>query len=209
MLAISHAATALLIKRRFPEAPMGGILACVELPGMLWVLLSLTGLEHPGAMPYSHSVAAVLVLAFAAWLLMDKLLRRRVLAAAAAIAILSHLILDLVMQTQHIALVPFLSSVHLGLGLSETPPLAAAGSGAYGLLCWLVFRGSKALLAAILFLNLAALSFMQSTFADDPMAQVTGVAAGIILATLLVWYLSRARAAELEHPDRRLARAFA
>jgi hypothetical protein len=205
MLAISHAATALLIKRRFPEAPMAGVLACVELPGMLWVLLCLAGIEQPGAMPYSHSVAAVLAMGFAAWLLADKLFRRSALAAAAAIAILSHLLLDLVMQAQHIALVPFLSSVHLGLGLSETPPLAAAAGGLYGVLCWLIFGGGKGLLAAILLLNLASLSLAQSPFLDGPATQ----AAGILLAATLVWYFSRQRAAELEHPDRRLARAFA
>lgn len=209
MLAICHAATALLIKRRFPEAPMGGVLACVQLPGVLWVLLNLAGVEHLGVMPYSHSVAAVLAMAFAAWLLLDKLFRRRAFAAAAAIGILSHLIVDLVMQAQHIALVPFLSSVHLGLGLSETPPLAVAAGSIYGVLCWLVFRGSKALFALIVFLNLAGLSFMQSPFAEEPGAQVAGVAAGIVLATFLVWYFSRQRAAELEHPERRLARAFA
>jgi hypothetical protein len=209
MLAITHAATALLIKRRFPEAPMAGILACVELPGMLWVVLNLAGVEQPGAMPYSHSVAGVLALAFAAWLLMDKVFRRRALAAAAAMGIVSHLILDLVMQAQSIALVPFLSPVHLGLGLSETPPLAAAVGTVYGLLCWAIFRGGKALLAVIVSLNLAGLSFLQSPFADDPVAQIAGVAAGIVLASVLVWYFARQRAAELEHPDRRLARAFA
>jgi hypothetical protein len=35
------------------------------------------------------------------------------------------------------------------------------------------------------------------------------LALDIAVATAAVWYLSRARAAELEHPNRRLARAFA
>jgi hypothetical protein len=197
MLAISHAATALLVKRCWPDAPMGWVLVCVELPGILWVALSAAGIEDAAFMPYSHSLASLLALACALWLLVGTLLRRRALAAAAVAGILAHLALDLVLHLEPLAVVPFLSPVHVGLSLYATPPLAIAAALVYGLLCWLVFRGGKALLAAIVLLTLAQLMYPAPLALD------------IAVATAAVWYLSRARAAELEHPNRRLARAFA
>jgi membrane-bound metal-dependent hydrolase YbcI (DUF457 family) len=210
MFAISHAATALVIKRRFPEAPMGWVLVAVQLPEILWVLLNLAGVERATAhMPYSHSATAMLALAFAAWLLLDRVMRRRAVAAAAAAGIASHLLLDLVTHQHDIVLVPFLGSVYLGLGLSAMPPLAIALASAYGVLCWLVFGGGKALLAAIVFLNLASLSFLQSPLAEEPQLRVAAAGLLVVLAVALVGYCSRERAAALEHPDRRLSRAFA
>jgi len=197
MLAISHAATALLLKRRFPEAPMGWILLAAELPGILWVLLTAAGLEDAaGHMPYSHSLASALALALGLWLVVGKLLRRRALGAAAALAVVLHLVLDLALHAHEAGLTPW-SEVTLGLRLYDTPPLAIAAATAYGLLCWVVFRGGTALLAAILLVTIG-----QLTFAAPPGLHIA-------VAMLAVWYFSRARAAELEHPDRRLARAFA
>jgi hypothetical protein len=210
MFAISHAATALVLKRRFPQAPLGGLLLAVQLPEILWLTLNLAGLEQARAdMPYSHSVASVLALAFAAWLLLEKVLRRHVLGGAFAAGIVSHLVLDLILHGEAIVLAPGMSTVHLGLGLNEIPPLAISAAIAYGLLCWMIFGGGKALLAVLVFLNLAALSFLQSPFAEEPHLVLAAVAVEVPVALMLVWYSSRARAAELEHPDRRLARAFA
>ena len=198
MLAISHAATALLLKRWQPEAPMAWALFAVELPAILWLLLRFAGIEDAdGYMPYSHSLATLLPLACMLWLLFGALFRRRAMAAVGVAGILAHFALDLILHAQPLALAPFLSSVHVGLSLSTVPPLAVAAALAYGLLCWLVFRGGKALLAAIALLSVAQLTFPVPPGVD------------IAVAMAAVWYLSRARAAELEHPDRRLARAFA
>jgi len=185
MLAISHAATALLVKRCFPQAPMAWVLASVELPGVLWLLL-----------PDSHSIASLLALAGVLWLAVGRLLRRRALGAALFWGIVLHLALDVAFHPQELSLAP-LSDLHVGLGLSATPPLAIAAAVAYGLLCWLVFGGGRPLLAALFLLTVA-----QFSFAAAPVLHITA-------ATAAVWYFSRARAAELEHPDRRLARAFA
>ena len=210
MFAISHAVTALILKRRFPQAPLGGLLVSVQLLEMLWVMLNLAGIEQGRVyMPYSHSVAASLAIALVAWLLMEKVFRRHAVAAAFAIGIVAHLILDLVLHVQVVAFPPAVSSVHLGLGLNEMPPLAITAGIAYGLLCWLIFGGGKALLAVIVFLNLATLSVMQLPLADEPGLLLAVVAADIAVTLPLVWYFSRERAAALEHPDRRLARAFA
>ena len=195
ILAITHAATALLVKRQFPDAPMTAILLSVELPAILWAALELSGIEQE-PMRYSHSVLSLLLLACALWLLLAGLLRRRALGAAVALGIVLHLLLDLALLAQTVPLAPF-GDTRIGLALYATPPLAIAAAMAYGLLCWLVFRGEKALLAAILALTIAEFSF--------PVPAALAVA----LAASGVWFFSRARAAELEHPDRRLARAFA
>jgi|SRR5688500_7058286 len=230
MFAINHAATALVIKRRYPDAPMGWLLVSVQLVELLWVVLNFAGVERTTTealvasvadirlafMPYSHSIATSLVMAFLAWLLLEKALRRGALAAAVAVGILSHIVLDLATHTQDIALAPFFGETRLGLGLYDIPPLAFLVEISYGLLCWLLFRGSKGLLAVIVLFNLANLSFFvasmpgpESLLADRPTALVAAVAAQIAITLAAVWYFSRERAAELEHPSRRLARAFA
>ena len=128
----------------------------------------------------------------------------------------THIVLDLATHTQDIALAPFFGETRLGLGLYDIPPLAFLVEISYGLLCWLLFRGSKGLLAVIVLFNLANLSFFvasmpgpESLLADRPTALVAAVAAQIAITLAAVWYFSRERAAELEHPSRRLARAFA
>jgi hypothetical protein len=186
MVAISHATTALLVKRCFPQASMVWILAAAELPALLWL-----------AAPHLHTLLTLLSAALAAWLLIGKVLRRRALGAALVAAILLHVGVDLVLHVEELPLLPYPESVRIGLALDGVPPLAAAIGLAYGLLCWLIFGGSKALLAAILLLGMAQLTFQAAP------------AAHIAAAGLLVWTLSRRRAAELEHPDHRLARAFA
>ncbi|HEX6318117.1 MAG TPA: hypothetical protein VFZ84_04520 [Burkholderiales bacterium] len=197
MLAISHAATALLVKRRYPEARMGWILLAAELPAIAWVGLGFAGIEGAGmGMPYSHSVVSLLLAAAVAWLLVGRLLRRRALGAAAALAIVLHLLLDLALHAQQLPFAPF-GELRLGLGLHAAPPLAIAAATAYGLACWLVFGGGKGLLAVIVLLTMAQLTFAAPLAVD------------IAVAIACVWYFSRARAAELEHPSRRLARAFA
>jgi hypothetical protein len=45
MFAINHAATGLIIKKIFPEAPMAVILVSVQLIEILWVVLNFLGIE--------------------------------------------------------------------------------------------------------------------------------------------------------------------
>ena len=69
MFAINHAATGLIIKRRYPDVPMSAILVSVQLIELLWVVLNFCGVEktttenstksvsdiHLEYMPFSHS----------------------------------------------------------------------------------------------------------------------------------------------------------
>jgi hypothetical protein len=40
MFAINHAATALVIKKKYPQAPMGLLLISVQLTELLWVVFN-------------------------------------------------------------------------------------------------------------------------------------------------------------------------
>jgi hypothetical protein len=71
MFAVDHAATALLIKRRFPSVPLTPMLVSVQAMELAWVGFNYLGIErtttaetvrsvvdiHLAYMPYSHSVA--------------------------------------------------------------------------------------------------------------------------------------------------------
>src|SRR2546428_13915124 len=120
MSAMDHAATALLIKRRFPSVPMAPILISGQAMELAWVALNYLGVErtttastvrgvadiHLAYMPYSHSVGTTFVASLAAWLVIEKGFRRASLGRADGIGIVSHLILDLLTHGRDIVLWP-------------------------------------------------------------------------------------------------------
>lgn len=173
MNAINHAATALLINRKWPGVPLLPVLICVQLVECLWVFFNLIGLEftttepqvaslrdiHLSYMPYSHSAASTLVVALIVWLVTARAFGKPRWALALAVAVSSHFVLDLATHVQDLQLAPGLASPRFGSGLYGIPAYALIVETLYGVWCWRVFRGSKALLAVILLFNLAALSF--------------------------------------------------
>lgn len=213
MFAIDHAATALLIKRRFPSVPMAPILVSVQAMEFAWVALNFLGIErtttestvrsvvdvHLAYMPYSHSVGTALAAALAFWLIIERGFHRAALGRAVGIGIISHLILDLLTHGHDIVLAPGLASPKLGLGLYEAAPLAAfVIELIYGVFCWIIYRGSRGLLALIVIGNLANLSFLapaipgpESYFAGRPMLLVTVIFVQIVLTLALVGRLAR------------------
>jgi membrane-bound metal-dependent hydrolase YbcI (DUF457 family) len=212
MFAIDHAATALLIKRRYPSVSLAPILTSVQAMELAWVTLNFLGIErttteatvrsvadiHLAYIPWSHSVATPVVAALAAWLIIEKGFRRAALGRAIALGIVSHLILDLLTHAPDIALWPGLASPKFGLGLYGSAPLAAfVVEFLYGIFCWWVYRGSKALLALIVIANLANLSFFSPTIpgpenylAGRPLLVVMLVFAQIVITLVLVGVLA-------------------
>lgn len=213
MFAIDHAATALLIKRRYPAVPMAPILISVQAMELVWVALNYLGVErttteatvrsvadiHLAYMPYSHSVAIPIFAALAAWLIIEKSFDRPLLGRAIGFGIVSHLLLDLLTHGHDIVLWPGLASPKLGLGLYVAAPFVAfIVEFVYGVLCWGVYRGSRGLLALIVIGNLANLSFFsaavpgpESYLAGHPLLLVTVIFVQIVVTLVLVGTFAR------------------
>ncbi len=216
MFAIDHAATALLLKRRFPSVPMAPLLVSVQAMELAWVDLNYLGVErttteptvrsvadiHLAYMPYSHSVAVALGAALLAWLVIERGFGRAALGRAVGLGVASHLILDLATHAHDVALWPGPLSPRLGLGLYSAAPLAAfVLELAYGIVCWRVYRGGRGLLALVVGGNLANLPLLSARIsgpeqflAGRPVWVVTVILAQIVVTLILVGVLARRRA---------------
>jgi len=213
MFAVDHAATALLIKRRYPSVSLAPILVSVQAMELAWVGLNYLGIErttteatvhsvadiHLAYMPYSHSVGIPVCTAVLVWLIIEKGFGRAALGRAVGIGIVSHLILDLATHAHDIVLWPGWSTPKLGSGLYEAAPLAAfIVEFLYGIFCWYVYRGGVGLLALISLGNLANLSFFspaipgpEEYLAGRSILLVTVVFVQIVVSLVLVGVLAR------------------
>jgi len=211
MFAIDHAATALLIKRRYPSVPLPPILISVQAMEFAWVVLNYLGIErtttepevrsvadiHLSYMPFSHSVVIPVAVAVLTWLVSERGFRRPAFGRAVGIGIISHLVLDLLTHNRDVVLWPG-SSRGLGLGLYGTAPMAAfVLELTYGVSCWWIYRGSRGLLALIVLANFANLSLFSSAIrgpevflAGRPLLAVTLVAAQIVVTLVLIGVLA-------------------
>jgi hypothetical protein len=213
MFAVDHAATALLIKRRFPSVSLTPMLLSVQAMELAWVGLNYLGVErttteaavhsvadvHLAYMPYSHSVGTAVAVAVLAWLIIEKGFGRAALGRAVSLGIVSHLVLDLATHGHDIVLWPGLSTPRLGLGLYEAAPIVAfIVEFVYGIVCWYVYRGGPGLLALVALGNLANLSFLspaipgpEEYLAGHPMLLVTVIFAQIVVTLVIVGVLAR------------------
>jgi hypothetical protein len=213
MFAVNHAATALLVKRRYPSVPMTPLLVSVQAMELAWVGLNYVGVErtttettvrsvadiHLAYMPYSHSIATAVGAAVLAWLIVEKAFGQAALGRAVGFGLVSHLVLDLATHGRDIALWPGWSTPKLGLGLYEAAPFAAfVVEVLYGIVCWYVYRGSPALFALIGFGNLANLSILspaipgpEQFLAGHPILVVTFIFVQIVVTLGLVRVLAR------------------
>ena len=208
MFAVDHAATALLIKRRFPSVSLTPLLLSVQAMELAWVGLNYLGVErtttessvhsvadiHLTYMPFSHSVATAAAATLLAWLVVEKGLGRPSLGRAIGIGIFSHLILDVVTHASDIALWPGSSLPALGLGFYDRAPMwGFALEMAYGFVCWRVYRGRGSLLALIILGNLANITLFSAAIpgpeeylAGHPLMVVTVIFVQIVTTLSLV-----------------------
>jgi membrane-bound metal-dependent hydrolase YbcI (DUF457 family) len=208
MFAVDHAATALLIKRRFPSVSLTPLLLSVQAMELAWVGLNYLGIErttteasvrsvadiHLAYMPFSHSVATAVGGALVAWLLVEKGLGRPAIGRAIGIGIFSHLVLDLLTHAQDIVLWPGSTLPALGLGLYDRAPMwGFALEMMYGVICWRVYRGSRSLLAMIVLGNLANITLFSAAIpgpeqylAGHPLMLVTVILAQIVATLALI-----------------------
>lgn len=212
MFAINHAATALIIKRAFPEVPMPWILVSVQLVELVWVVLNFLGLERTRTrdtvkyvgditlehMPFSHSVATMAGIAILSWFVIDRGWSSPLLALAFSLGVLSHLVLDLITHAKDIQLAPLVPEPRLGLGLYANFPMQAFFLEiGYGIFCWWIYRGGWPLLAVIVIFNLANLSMfsrkisgLEKKMANRPRLITAVIFTQIVVTLLLVGLLS-------------------
>jgi membrane-bound metal-dependent hydrolase YbcI (DUF457 family) len=213
MFAIDHAATALLVKRRYPSVPMVPLLLSVQAMELAWVGLNYLGIErttteatvrsvadiHLTSMPYSHSISTVAAAAVLVWLIIEYGFGRAALGRAVGLGVVSHLILDLATHGHDIMLWPGWATPKLGLGLYDDAPFAAfLVELVYGVFCWYLYRGSRGLLVLITLGNLANLSFLSPAIAGPeqylagrPTLTVTLILVQIVTTLVLVGTLAR------------------
>ncbi len=211
MFAINHAATALVIKKAYPDVPMAAILISVQLIEILWVILNFLGIEktttennfksvkdvHLAHMPYSHSMVTTLVFAVSAWVFIALGFKEINIGTAVALGICSHLVLDLISHARDIVIAPFLERRKFGLGLYETPPVAFVFETIYGIFCWWIYGGSRTLFWIILLFNLAnaslflkAISGPEKFLAHRPKWITSVVALQIVVTAIFVGLFS-------------------
>ena len=212
MFAVDHAATALLLKRRYPTVPIAPLLIAVQAMELAWVLLNFAGVErtttertvrsvadiHLAYMPWSHSVATALGAAVVAWIVIEFGARRPLLGRAVGLGIVSHLFLDLVTHAPDIVLAPGLAAPKLGLGLYDAAPLAGfVVELVYGVACWRIYRGGAGLLAFVVLGNLANVSMFsvairgpEELLAGRPLVIVGFILAQIVVTLVMVGWLS-------------------
>lgn len=212
MFATDHAATALLLKRRYPSVPIAPLLLSVQAMELAWVVLNYLGIErtttepavrsvadiHLAWMPYSHSVLTALGAAVLAWLIIELGTGQRALGRAVGLGIASHLVLDLLTHAHDIVLRPGSISPRLGLGLYDAAPMGAfIVEMVYGLVCWWIYRGGRGLLALVVLGNLANLSLFSAAIpgpeaflAGRPLMVVSLVAVQIVVTLVLTGVLS-------------------
>jgi hypothetical protein len=214
MFAIDHAATALLLKRRYPAVSIVPVLIAVQAMELAWVLLNFLGVErtttepvvrsvadiHLVYMPWSHSVATALGAAVLAWVTIEYGFHRPLLGRAVGLGIASHLVLDLVTHGRDIALWPARDAQKVGLGLYDSAPMVAfAVEMVYGIVCWRLARDRRfGLLVLVVLGNLANLSLFSAAIpgpevflAGRPLLVVSLVLAQIVITLPLVGILSR------------------
>lgn len=205
MQAINHIATALLLKNKFPSAPLFGLVIATEATEYLWVGLNLVGLEktivaedfrsvadvHLVHMPFSHSIATTLLFA----LVVGLVIRWRggrpaaTVAVAMSLGIVSHIVLDVLVHAPDIVLAPYLGGPKMGTGLYGSLPLLSLGlETAWGIYCWLAFKGSWKLLGLIVLLNASSIPFYSVTINTGE--AVLGGRATVFAATILAQMLA-------------------
>ena len=203
--AITHASAALAFKKRYPRVGLWPLLIAVQFVELLWIVFSYLGIEHVRVtgdkvhldfLPYSHSVFTGGFLAALAWWF-GKSVRRIYVGAAIALAILSHIVLDIIHHEPNITLLPMAWGPRLGLNLQGYPLLDFIVELIFCVACWKYFGGSKGLLVGIVIFNLLDIPLMfprpgtGAMLAQHPAILPTIILIQVVSSWLMIWFLAR------------------
>lgn len=199
MYAINHAATALLIKKKYTSVPLFALLVSVQLMEILWVFFNYLGIEHFSVvnglvhldyLPYSHSIFSGLIVSILCFLVVNFILKDNKLAVAISLGIISHILIDIFFHEKDIQLTPFSSSPVFGLGILKIPLFNFILEILYGLFCWWYYNGSRKLLLTIIGFNLINLPFMFARgYILTIFVRIPALLPSVILFQILItWY---------------------
>ena len=218
MQAINHVATALILKRKFPSAPLFGLILATEAVEYLWVGLNLMGIEqtvvtepmrsvadvHLVHMPFSHSIVTSVSIAVLVGLVILWRGGKAMTATAVAfsLAVFSHIVLDLLVHAPDIAVDPFHDAEKYGTGLYSNLPLPAlALETLWGIVCWWYYRGSLKLLALMIVIGASsiplysvAINAGESVLGGQHTAFAWVILVQMLVTSGLVWFLAREKA---------------
>jgi hypothetical protein len=215
MQAINHAATALILKRKFPSTPLFGLILATEAVEYLWVGLNVVGVEqtvvskpmrsvadvHLVHMPFSHSVVTSGLLAGLVGLIVlwggGK--TKIAVSLALSLAVFSHIVLDLLVHGPDIAIAPYVDWAKYGTGLySNLPLLALALESLWGILCWWIYRGTWPLLGLIVALGILSIptysitiNVGEATLGGQSTTFALVILAQMLATSILVWFFAQ------------------
>ena len=139
---IGHYGVSLAAKRVDARLPLGWLFLAVQLPDILWAVLFLVGVEKARIIPaqetavmavdlyyipYSHSLLATLLWAGAIYALFRLLpsrvagLRKSTVAIAMALAVISHFVLDVIVESNLPLYYGDTSKIGLGVAMNIKP----------------------------------------------------------------------------------------
>jgi membrane-bound metal-dependent hydrolase YbcI (DUF457 family) len=181
------------------------LLIAVQLVELLWIVFTYLGIEHVRTtadrvhldfLPYSHSIFTGVFLAALAWGF-GKGVRRTYVGAAVALAILSHIALDIIQHEPNIAIFPLAWGPRLGLNLQGYPLADFIVELAFCVACWMIFGGSRGLLIGIVVFNLLNIPLMfprpgtGTMIAAHPALLPTIILIQVASSWLMVWWLAQ------------------
>ncbi len=181
----------MILKEKFQLSRTWLLLLAVQLPGFLWVAMQFAGMER--RVGYPRFALAVLALGVVSWAVLKMAFKRPVMSRAFGIGIVSYVVLDFVTGVPYTRMASFGGA---GTGLYSVPVLAAAAETGYGVICWRICRGRKALLAVVIIFNLLdmplvfRLPAVTSFFAVHPLAAPSAMFLQILASSFFVWLFS-------------------
>ena len=197
---LGHFAAGLALQARVREAPLAWLLAASVASDLLCGALLVAGAEHAtiqgpvvfrnihADIGYSHSLLAIAACAVLGASVAAAYLKSTRVAAAIALAVLSHYVLDALSHGADMPLIGFgaANDIRLGTGLAQYPvAFFLVEAGWCGLALWLYDRSNRRLLVSM---SVLLLLYTNTVFGFAPPPQLS--AAGLGLSMIAVFALT-------------------
>ena len=167
---VGHYGLGFMVKKKIKDIPLWLLFLSVQLMDIVAFILVFFGIEKAAYrnsdnpfftnnldLPYSHSLAGALLLSLIVYLIL-LIAKRKSWALIAAVCVLSHWFIDLIVHTPDLSI--FFGYGKVGLGLWNYPYLSFGLEIVIVLLGWLILRYKNAVSFLLLFLLVAGFTGM-------------------------------------------------